>query len=154
MPLVTAASDDIPGDLLALALAPLREAGIDVLVADDERAVLWEKVARLAPLAAATVTSGLTVGGLRADPVWRARLEAMVREACAVADADGVAMTPESQLAIIEAMPATLTTSAARDAAAGRPSELDAIAGSVLRAAHRLGVDCPVLEQVVAEAAA
>jgi 2-dehydropantoate 2-reductase len=154
VPLVTAASDDISGDLLAHALAPLRAGGIDILVADDERAVLWEKAARLAPLAAATVASGLTVGGLRTDPVWRPRLEAMVSEACSVAAADGVTMTPESQLAIIEAMPATLTTSAARDAAAGRPSELDAIAGSVLRAAHRLGVGCPMLEQVVDEASA
>jgi ketopantoate reductase len=36
--------------------------------------------------------------------------------------------------------------------AAGRPSELDAIAGSVLRAARRLGVPCPTLAGLVHEA--
>jgi 2-dehydropantoate 2-reductase len=152
VPLVTAASDDFPTDVLDRALAPLRDGHVDFAVADDERAVLWQKAARLAPLAAATVASGLTVGGLRSAPAWRARLEAAVGEAVAVAVADGVAMTPESQLAIIEAMPATLWTSTARDAANGRPSELDAIAGSVLRAGDRLGVPCPVLEALVAEA--
>ncbi len=65
VPLVTAASDDLPSDMLDRALAPLREAGVDVVLSDDERAVLWDKAARLAPLAAATAASGLTVGELR-----------------------------------------------------------------------------------------
>ena len=153
-PLVTAASDDIPRERLAGSLEPLRAAGIDVVVAGDERAVLWEKAARLAPLAATTVASGLTVGGIRADPAWLERLEAAVAEACAVARADGVPLTAEPQLAIIGAMPDTLTTSAARDVVAGRPSELDAIVGSVLRAAHRLGVATPALADLLEEAEA
>ena len=43
-------------------------------------------------------------------------------------------MLPSAQWAIIEAMDHDLTTSTARDVAAGRPSELDAISGSVVRA--------------------
>jgi 2-dehydropantoate 2-reductase len=151
---VTAASDDLPRPLLERALQLLRVDGIEVVVADDERAVLWEKVARLAPLAAATVASGLTLGGLREDRGWRRRLEDAVAESCAAAAADGVAVSTESEWAMIEAMPPTLTTSAARDAAAGRPTELDAIAGSVLRVAHRLGLPCPVLSGLVEEAEA
>ena len=45
-----------------------------------------------------------------------------------------------------------LTTSAARDVLAGRRNELDAIAGSVVRAGERLGVPCPVLSRLVADA--
>ncbi len=56
------------------------------------------------------------------------------------------------QWAIIEAMPADLTTSTARDAAAGRPTELDAITGSVVRAANRLQVPVASLEALLAEA--
>jgi 2-dehydropantoate 2-reductase len=55
---------------------------------------------------------------------------------------------------VISSMDYELTTSAARDVAEGRPSELDAIAGSVLRAGERLGVPCPVLSELVSEALA
>ena len=128
---------------LEAALAPLACPGIDVVVADDERAVLWEKAARLAVLAAATVASGRTVGELRDDADWRQRLLAALEEAVAVAAEDGVALTAADQWAIIEAMPADLTTSTARDAAAGRPTELDAITGGVIRAGVRLGTPTP-----------
>ena len=153
-PLVTAASDDVPSELLDRSLEPLRAAGFGVAVVGDERAVLWEKAGRLAPLAAATAASGLSVGGIRAHPDWWARLGSAIAESCAVATADGVPLSARQQLAVIEAMPGTLTTSAARDVAAGRPSELDAIVGSVLRAAHRLGLTAPVLAELLEEAQA
>jgi ketopantoate reductase len=37
-----------------------------------------------------------------------------------------------------------------RDIAAGRVPELDAIPGSVLRAASRHGIECPTIERLVA----
>ena len=40
-----------------------------------------------------------------------------------------------------------------RDVAAGRPSELDAIAGGVVRAGRRLGVPAPTFEELLEEAA-
>ena len=137
---------------LDAALEPLRVPGIDVVLGDDERAVLWEKAARLAVLAAATVASGLAVGPLRADETWRPRLVEALGEACAVAAADGVRLDAAAQWAIIEAMPDDLTTSAARDAASGGPTELDAITGSVVRAGTRLGVPTPALASLLEEA--
>jgi 2-dehydropantoate 2-reductase len=154
VPLITAASNDLEADVLSQALEPLRAAGFDVVVADDERAVLWEKAARLAPLAAATAASGLDLGGLRSHGDWWERLTASIAEACAVATADGVSIPVDEQLAIVAAMPGSLTTSTARDVAAGRASELDAIVGSVLRAAHRLRVAAPVLGELLREAEA
>ena len=41
-----------------------------------------------------------------------------------------------------------------RDLAAGRDSELDAIAGAVLRAAARHGIDCPAIERLAGRVAA
>jgi 2-dehydropantoate 2-reductase len=134
------------------ALVPLRVPGIELAVAADEHVVLWDKAARLAVLAAATVATGETVGALRDDGAWRRRLEAALREACAVAAADGVGLDPAGQWAIIEAMAPDLTTSAARDAAAGRRTELDAITGSVVRAGARLGVATPELAALFEEA--
>jgi 2-dehydropantoate 2-reductase len=150
--LVTAAGDTVDAARLDAALGPLRVPGIDVLVAAGERAVLWAKAARLAVLAAATVASGLTVGALRDHPVQRERLRQALDEACAVADADCVRLDPAGQWAIIDALPADLTTSTARDARAGRPTELDAITGSVVRAGTRLGVPTPTLAGLLEEA--
>ena len=70
----------------------------------------------------------------------------------AVAEADGVPLRIASQWAIIDQLPDDLTTSAARDIAAGRRSELDAIVGAVLRAGERLGVQCPTLAELAANA--
>jgi len=152
-PVVTVASRELEMTALGAALEPLRVPTIDVVLGDDERSVLWEKAARLAVLAAATVASSLAVGPLRVDEAWRQRLVEALNEACAVAAADGVPLDATAQWAIIEAMPEELTTSAARDASSGRPTELDAIAGSVVRAGARLGVPTPALERLLEEAA-
>lgn len=150
--LIAAAARDLDRAALVDVLAPLHVDGVDVVLDDDERAVLWDKAARLAVLAAATIASGETLGRLRDDATWRPRLEAALAEACAVAAADGVALDTAGQWEIIESLPGELTTSAARDAAAGRRTELDAITGSVVRAADRLVVPTPALEQLLAEA--
>ena len=124
----------------------LGNARIEVRIGESEQQVLWEKLARLAPLAALTAATQRTIGELRFDP----RLGAAIEEACRVAAADGATgVTPEAQWEIIDGMADSLTTSTARDVAAGRPSELDAIAGGVVRAGRRLGVPCPVLEELL-----
>jgi 2-dehydropantoate 2-reductase len=115
--------------------------------------VLWRKAARLAVLAAATAASGRSVGELRDDPAWRERLLAALDESVAVALADGVALSAPAQWGMIAAMPPDLTTSTARDAAAGRRTELDAITGSVVRAGARLDVPTPTLTALLEEAA-
>ena len=150
---VNAASRELDQPALDAALEPLRVPGIDVVLGDDERAVLWEKAARLAVLAAATVASGRPVGPLRGNQTWRARLVEALGEACAVAACDGVRLDAAAQWAIIEAMPDDLTTSAARDAGSGRPTELDAITGSVVRSGARHGVPTPALASLLEEAA-
>jgi 2-dehydropantoate 2-reductase len=150
-PLVTVASDDVTAAELERAVEPLRRAGLEVALMGDERTVLWEKAARLGPLAALTATTQRAVGELRRDPALRRTLAAAIEEACAIAEADGVDLAPAAQWEIIDAMPATLTTSTARDVAAGRESELDAIAGAIVRAGRRLHAPTPTLEALLHE---
>jgi 2-dehydropantoate 2-reductase len=144
-PLITVFPENGAADLL-------RDAGLEVRAGASEQAVLWEKTVRLAPLAAATAITQRTLGELRSDRDWRSTLEAAVAEACAVAAADGVTLNEAAQWEILDTMPASVTTSTARDAAAGRPTELDAILGAVVRAAKRLGLAAPTLERLLAEA--
>ena len=102
--------------------------------------------------AAATTITQQTLGELRNDDAWRAILESAVTEACAIAAADGATLNEAAQWEILDTMPASVTTSTARDAAAGRPTELDAILGAVVRAGRRLDVDAPTLDGLLAEA--
>jgi 2-dehydropantoate 2-reductase len=134
------------------ALELVRSSGTDVRVNGSEAAVLWEKLARQAPTAAATSITQRPIGELRDDPGWRWRMQQAIAEACSVAAADGVTLSAEAEWEIIEAMPPLLTSSTARDIAAGRPSELDAITGAAVRAGRRGGVPIPALERLLAEA--
>jgi 2-dehydropantoate 2-reductase len=147
-PVITMASESLSRTRVELAADMLRRARVDVRVGENERRVLWHKLARIAPLAAVTAVSGRTVGELRDDPKWRPKLDGGIVEACAVAEADGVSLRPAAQWAILDEMADETTTSAARDVAAGRRSELDALLGAVLRAAERLDVPCPTLSEL------
>jgi 2-dehydropantoate 2-reductase len=142
----------VASDIDKASLELLRRPGTDVHVNGSGAAVLWEKLARQAPVAAATATTQRPIGDLRTDYEWRHRLREAIAETCAVAAADGVTLSPEAEWDIIEAMPPLLTSSTARDIAAARPSELDVITGAAVRAARRLDVATPTLDRLLAEA--
>jgi 2-dehydropantoate 2-reductase len=126
----------------------LVDAGIVASVGESEAGVLWEKLAVLAPIALTTLR-GSALGGVVADPVWRGRLEACVREVAAAATEDGVVIDPDTLIARIESVPPGLRSSMQKDREAGRPTEIDAIGGSVLRAAARHGLDAPATQALV-----
>jgi 2-dehydropantoate 2-reductase len=130
----------------------VRRSGTEVRINGGEAEVLWEKLARQAPVAAATAIAQRPIGELRSDPDWRRRLQHSIAETCAVAARESVLLSPAEEWEIIEAMPPLLTSSTARDIAAGRPSELDAITGAAVRAGRRAGVPTPTLDALLAEA--
>jgi 2-dehydropantoate 2-reductase len=125
----------------------LEPAGIATRAGGNEKDVLWEKLARQAPIAVLTSVAGETIGELRTGR----RLRLAIEEACAVAAADGARTTFDEQWAIIESLPDWATSSTERDVTAGRPSELDAIGGAVVRAGRQLGVPTPTLEESLAQ---
>jgi 2-dehydropantoate 2-reductase len=130
----------------------LRRAGVDVRQNGSAKEVLWEKLARQAATAAVTTITQRPVGELRSDADWGPRFRLAIDETCAIAAADGVVLSAQAEWEIIEAMPPLLTSSTARDIAAGVPSELDAITGAAVRAGQRLGVEAPVLTAMFDEA--
>jgi 2-dehydropantoate 2-reductase len=152
--LVSFASDDLSYEELERAARLLDRAAFEVLIGENEKQVLWDKAARLAVLSAVTAMTHRSIGQLLDDREWHRAIEVALDEACAIAAADGVMLLPSTQWGIIREMDYDLTTSTARDIEAGRPSELHAIAGSVVRAGERLGVPCPVLTELYDRAAA
>ncbi|MDO0916717.1 2-dehydropantoate 2-reductase [Streptomyces sp. DT2A-34] len=146
---------------LAVPVAPAARAGLDhlavllegagfsVSLRRDETAMLWDKLCFLAPMALLTTRYGATVGDVRAR--CRPELLTLIREITSVARAAGGPVDAARILAMFDQAPAAMKSSMQRDAEAGRPLELDAIGGSVLRAAEAHGVETPTLAQIVTE---
>ncbi len=151
---VELASDEaaLRGALEDLA-ARLRRAGLSARVARSEAQILWSKLVRLNALACATSAADRPIGFIRTDPWWRRELEACIAETTEVANADGAQIDGADLLAELDAAHAELGSSMRRDIAAGRAPELDAIAGSVLRAAQRHGLRCPTVARLSAKIA-
>ncbi|MFD5268645.1 ketopantoate reductase family protein [Streptomyces sp. NPDC058335] len=145
---------DLTGDqvsrprLDALARA-LTEAGPTTRVLPDETAALWAKMAFLAPFALLTTRHALPLGEVRTR--HREDLTALVAETAAVSSACGAPADPAAALARYDAFPPATRSSMQRDAEAGRPLELDAIGGALLRAADRHEVPVPVATRLVRE---
>lgn len=125
----------------------LRHTGVDVRVRTDEVAMLWDKLALLAPLALLTTLTRADVGTMRRDR--HDDLVACVREVAAVANASGADIDADRVIALLDAAPARMQSSMQRDDAAGRPLELDAIGGAILSAADRAGIAAPVTAGIV-----
>jgi 2-dehydropantoate 2-reductase len=138
----------------ALAQA-LSDAGVPVRVLDSEAQVMWSKLVRLNALACTTSAYDKLLGEIRSTPKLRADLHDAIEEGCAVGRAEGAAdVDPATAIAELNSAHASLGSSMQRDIAAGRTPELDAIPGSVLRAAARHGIQCPTIERLVAMIAA
>ncbi|WP_030661301.1 ketopantoate reductase family protein [Streptomyces rimosus] len=127
----------------------LSAAGVTAGVTEDETTALWAKMAFLAPFALLTTRHGAPLGEVRTR--HHQDLEKLVTETAEVSRACGAPVDPAQALARYDAFPADAKSSMQRDAEAGRPLELDAIGGALLRAADRHGVSVPVTTRLVRE---
>ena len=127
----------------------LRDAGLGCEVQDDEATMLWSKLCFLAPFALATTASEGSLGVVRADAGRWASLEQCVNEACAVGVAEGAKVAPEPILATLKEPPEGFRSSMQKDVAAGRPPELEAIAGPILRGGTEHGIEVSVTRALV-----
>jgi 2-dehydropantoate 2-reductase len=152
---VDLASDDPQiGAKLPGVAAVLERAGVPVEIGGSEAQILWSKLVRLNALACTTSASDRPLGFVRSDPQWRRALDDCISEATAIANADGAEIDPGTRLGELDAAHAELDSSMHRDLVAGLTPELDAIPGSVLRAAKRHGLECPTIARLTAQIAA
>jgi 2-dehydropantoate 2-reductase len=117
----------------------------------SEPQVMWSKLVRLNALACTTSAYDKLLGEIRSTPELRADLVGAIEESCAAGQAEGADnVNPQKAIDELERAHETLGSSMQRDIAAGRTPEVDAIPGSVLRAAARHGLECPTIERLVA----
>ncbi|MFI1509233.1 ketopantoate reductase family protein [Streptomyces sp. NPDC020597] len=141
--------DTVPRPRLDALARTLTAAGPTVRVLPDETAALWAKMSFLAPFALLTTRHALPLGEARTR--HREELAALVEETAAVSTACGAPADPAAVLARYDVFAPAAKSSMQRDAEAGRPLELDAIGGALLRAAERHGVSAPVTARLVRE---
>lgn len=130
----------------------LREAldacvGIKAQAPPSIQAAVWEKLAFIAPMGASGGVTRAPVGVVRSLPETRAMLESLIREVCALAAARGVAVRRdlvERTQVVVDALPASATSSMVRDLLDGRPSELESQCGVVARLGAKAGVPVPL----------
>jgi 2-dehydropantoate 2-reductase len=136
--------------VLGSTLDQLQKIGFTCRFIDDEPTLMWGKLVFLAPFALCTTAADKTVGEIMSDAQWRAQGEACVREACAVAVAEGAQVDAEKVLAGVRVMPAGMRSSMQKDVEQRKAPELEAIAGPILRGARRHGIDLTVTKKLVA----
>ena len=145
------ASDTAPADRVEAFAGLLREAGFGATVRDDETSALWSKLIFLAPAALLTTKYAAPLGEVVAEH-WD-ELNAVLADTAAVARACGAEVSTAQTGQMFRTAPPGTRSSMQRDAAAGRPTELDAIGGALLRAAVLRDVPVPTLIAVVTELA-
>ena len=136
--------------LLGATLDEFQRMGFECRFIDDEPTLMWSKIVFLAPFALTTTAADRTTGGVIADPEWKQQLESCVREACAVARAEGAKVDADAVLAGMMKMPTNMRSSMQKDVERGNVPELDAIAGPILRGGQRFGIDVPTTKKLVA----
>jgi 2-dehydropantoate 2-reductase len=125
----------------------LESAGVEVRIAADFRAALWEKFLFIASFGGVGAITRSGAGALRTIPETRRLLVDAFEEVNAVATAKGIAMRPNvvaKALLLIDSVPEDSIASLQRDVVAGRPSEIDSLSGAVARMGAEVGVPAPI----------
>jgi 2-dehydropantoate 2-reductase len=122
-------------------------AGIAAEIAPDTRIALWEKFLFIVPVGGVGAVTRAPIGLLRTTPEAKRMLEQGMREILALARARGVALDDtviERTFRFLDTLPPEGTTSMQRDIMGGRPSELEAWNGAVVRLGREADVPTPL----------
>ena len=123
-----------------------KHAGLDTTIAADIQVALWTKFLFIASFSGVGALADAPAGVLRSDPKRRAQMLSAMEEIYSLAHARGVKLPADSVekvMAAVDNLPEDATSSMQRDIAAGKPSELEAQNGAVVRMARESGVDVP-----------
>jgi len=132
-------------DPLAAVATLFTNCGLRAAVARPIEPFAWAKLAINAAINPVTALAGICNGVVLERPALRERAAALAREAYAVARAEGIVLPFTDPVAAAErvmALTATNRSSMLHDLECGRPTEIEAICGTIVRRAamHRVAV--------------
>lgn len=128
-------------------LEAFQRAGVKAEVPSDIQVAMWEKFIFVAPYGGVGAVTRAPAGVIRNLPETRRMVERAVREILSVARARCVALDDpvvEKTMGLLDGLDPDSTTSLQRDIIAGRPSELEAWNGAVVRLGLEAGVETPL----------
>jgi 2-dehydropantoate 2-reductase len=128
-------------------------ADIQVTAVPDGRVPIWDKFVYLAPFAGFTGAARLPIGPLWQDPQLREMFYAAAREIAAVAEAEGVTLSPNRFEMLTEYMnniPPTTRSSLLIDLEMGKRIEVEALQGAAVRRAAKHGLPMPIISTLYA----
>lgn len=135
----------------ALLRAWRRAVGVSTTIPPDIETAIWEKFLFIAPFSGVGSVSRATAGRIRRIPETSEMLRAAMEEVFQLALARGVALRPDAvdrTMAFVDELPESATSSMQRDIQEGRPSELEAQTGAVVRLARAASTHAPVNEHI------
>lgn len=139
--------DNRPSERAERLRGAFERARVDVEIPPDIHRALWEKFLFVVSLGGVGAVTRAPVGVLRSVPESRGMLEKSMGEILAVGRARGVALEDaviSQKMALVDSLDPAGTTSLQRDLAEGRPSELEAWNGAVVRLGREVGVETPL----------
>lgn len=125
----------------------LNAAGIEASVSSHIMRDVWEKFIYMTAAGGVGTVTRAPIGVVRNDAGTRELLTGCVSETIALAHAMGIDMPDDQQersMATLDALPAETMPSMQRDIMAGRPSELDAWTGAIVRLGQEHQVPTPL----------
>jgi 2-dehydropantoate 2-reductase len=139
--------DNRPSRRTTLLLDTLKRAGIKAEIPPDIHAAMWMKFLLIAAWSGMGAVTRAPIGTWRSLPETRQMAETAVGEIFAVAAARGIPLPGDALQTIMrtyDGLAPQATASLQRDVAAGRPSELEAQIGAVVRFGREADVPTPL----------
>lgn len=143
--------DDRASERVELLRQTFARAGVKAEVPANIQTATWEKFIFVAPYGGIGAVTRAPAGVIRSLPGTRRMLETGMREILAVARARRITLADaavEKSMKLMDSLDPSSTTSLQRDIAAGKPSELEAWNGAVVRLGRETGVPTPLHEFV------
>jgi len=122
-------------------------AGVKVEVPSDIHVALWEKFLFVVSFGGVGAATRAPIGVIRTLPETRHLLEQCMCEILELARARQIALSDgivEKTMTFVDSLASSGTTSLQRDIADGKPSELDAWNGAVVRLGREVGINTPL----------
>lgn len=143
---------DLPSKIRQKLQWLFNEAGINnEFYAKDVAVKVWEKFSFISPIGTLTSYTHLPIGEIAKNPNLKAQLVQLMEELASVAEAKGVELPADfvqQNLAVVDKLPPTVTSSMERDVAAAKQSEVETLTGYIVREAAVHGLEVPLYQTI------
>jgi 2-dehydropantoate 2-reductase len=128
-------------------LEAFNRAGVKAEVPADIQTAIWEKFIFVTPYGGVGAVTRAPAGVIRSLPETRSMMERGMREILTLARARRISLADgiiEKTMALVDGLDPASTASLQRDIMAGKPSELEAWTGAVVRLGREAGTQTPL----------